>query len=155
MVAGIPEVRLRAQACVVADNTTAVPKPVRDPPKTPMTTGIIAMNKAHKLLPPAGLARHKRKFAVELARGGSHIASTLTVKSQHAAIAEVISDFLALHGADELDGFLELLAAGLDAREKSSAAIAVRSFDRESVVADAPGSSSPGSPGRGNGSAGF
>jgi hypothetical protein len=106
------------------------------------------MNKALKILQPAGLASRKRKFAVELARGGSHIASTLTVKSQHAAIAEVISDFLALHRAEELDGFLELLAAGLEARDKPSAAIAVRGFDPESVEAAALRSAIPVTPQR-------
>ncbi|WP_322048633.1 hypothetical protein [Paraburkholderia sp. J67] len=64
----------------------------------------------------------------ELARGGSHIASTLTPEGERAAISDIVNDFHRLYGTDDLDVFLELLAQALDARRRPDIAGFVRRY---------------------------
>ncbi|WP_028217596.1 hypothetical protein [Paraburkholderia oxyphila] len=62
-------------------------------------------------------------YGLQLARGSSHIASTLTPATRADAIAEVIEEFEALFGLDDLAAFLEVLAQRLEnrgAREASA-----------------------------------
>lgn len=68
-------------------------------------------------------------YQIELARGSSYIASTLTPATQQAAIAEVLNEFRAQHGADRLLIFRDLLAESLKNRKDTLAAEAVLSFD--------------------------
>ncbi|MBN3847266.1 MULTISPECIES: hypothetical protein [Burkholderiaceae] len=67
-------------------------------------------------------------YLLELARGSSYVASTLTPESQHAAIAEVLREFSQQHDADKLPMFRELLAERLQERGDLDAAQAVLSF---------------------------
>ena len=67
-------------------------------------------------------------YMVELARGSSYIASTLTPATQQAAIAEVLNGFREQHGADTLLIFRELLAESLRNRMDKLAAEAVLNF---------------------------
>ncbi|SIT39278.1 conserved hypothetical protein [Paraburkholderia ribeironis] len=80
-----------------------------------------------------GQQAEKRQFSslylMELARGSSHIASTLSPATQHEAIAEVLQEFRLQHGADKLLLFRDLLAQRLKDRENPQAAQAVLSFD--------------------------
>ncbi|ACD16537.1 hypothetical protein [Paraburkholderia phytofirmans] len=65
---------------------------------------------------------------MELARGSSYIASTLTPATQQAAIAEVLNEFREQHGADTLLIFRDLLAESLTDRQHKLAAEAVLNF---------------------------
>jgi hypothetical protein len=62
---------------------------------------------------------------MELARGSSYIASTLSPATQQVAIAEVLHEFRLQHGADRLFIFRDLLAESLEKRDNRSAAQAV------------------------------
>jgi hypothetical protein len=66
---------------------------------------------------------------VELARGSSHIASTLSPRSLREAVAEVMNEFAKLHGVDNHPGFRKLLADSLERRKNPKAATAVKHFD--------------------------
>ncbi|HKT98210.1 MAG TPA: hypothetical protein VJS30_17045 [Paraburkholderia sp.] len=62
-------------------------------------------------------------YGLQLARGSSHIASTLTPATRASAIAEVIEEFETLFGLDDLRCFLDVLAQRLEnrgAREASA-----------------------------------
>ncbi|RFU44484.1 hypothetical protein [Paraburkholderia sp. DHOC27] len=56
-------------------------------------------------------------YSVELARGGSHIASTRGLASFQAAMTEILEDFKIRHGMADITVFLDLLATRLEARE--------------------------------------
>jgi hypothetical protein len=66
---------------------------------------------------------------VELARGSSYIASTLTPATQAAAIAEVLNEFRSQYGADRLLIFRDLLAESVKNRNDARAAEAVLNFE--------------------------
>lgn len=68
-------------------------------------------------------------YMMELARGGSYIASTLTPATQQAAIVEVLNGFRAQHGPERLPIFRELLAESLTNRKDTLAAEAVLRFE--------------------------
>jgi hypothetical protein len=70
----------------------------------------------------------KATYLVELTRGRSHIASTLSEETRHSAIAEIFEEFSRQHGADKLAVFRELLAESLERRDHPSAAQAVLKF---------------------------
>ncbi|WP_240975691.1 hypothetical protein [Paraburkholderia aromaticivorans] len=67
-------------------------------------------------------------YMMELARGSSYIASTLTPATQQAAIAEVLNGFREQHGTDTLLIFRDLLAESLRNRRDKLAAEAVLNF---------------------------
>ena len=73
----------------------------------------------------------RRQYMAELARGGSHIASTLSAVGEHTAITDVVSDFRKRYGCDDLAVFLELLAQALDNRLRARAATIVRRFSAD------------------------
>jgi hypothetical protein len=73
--------------------------------------------------------QYRSTYVVELARGSSYIASTLSPESLHAAIAEVLRDFTLQYGADTLALFRELLAESLEDRGNHRAAQAVCDFE--------------------------
>ena len=64
----------------------------------------------------SGDSEYRLAFKVELARGGSHIASTLTPASMDAAVAEVMGQFIADRGTEGFEAFRVLLAENLEAR---------------------------------------
>jgi len=68
----------------------------------------------------------RRRYMTELARGGSHIASTLTPAGERSAIADVTGEFHRRYGSDDFEIFLELLAQVLDARLRPETAALVR-----------------------------
>jgi hypothetical protein len=72
--------------------------------------------------------RYRSTYLLELARGSSHISSTLGADSQHAAIAEVLREFGLKYGKDKLPVFRDLLAESLEDRDNPDAARAVLSF---------------------------
>jgi hypothetical protein len=74
-------------------------------------------------------------YVMELARGSSHIASTLSPQTQHIAIAEILDEFCTRHGADKLVIFRELLAESLEKRNQPIAAQAVLNFKPDSLRA--------------------
>ncbi|WP_180970357.1 hypothetical protein [Burkholderia sp. WAC0059] len=85
------------------------------------------MNNVRKLRCTASVrASCERAYSLELARGSSHIASTLTPLSLADAVDEVRNAFVAAYGEDDLAAFLELLAERLDKRTAREAATAVR-----------------------------
>lgn len=67
-------------------------------------------------------------FAVELARGASHIASTLSPATRESAVADVMDDFAGIHGEDMLPIFCKLLAESLRGRQDTQGALAVQHF---------------------------
>lgn len=72
------------------------------------------------------LARGQALYGVQLARGRSHIGSTLTSATLLSAIEEVFRDFFEQHGAADLEVFRELLARQLEKHCQAPAAGAVR-----------------------------
>ncbi|WP_293043009.1 hypothetical protein [Paraburkholderia sp.] len=78
--------------------------------------------KNRRSMSPAGC---DDQYGLELARGSSYIASTLTLQSRATAIAEVIDGFVAQYGDVDLAIFLEVLADRLDRRGAHEAAEAV------------------------------
>ncbi|MBC8752379.1 hypothetical protein OKW43_005717 [Paraburkholderia sp. WC7.3g] len=68
------------------------------------------------------------KYEVELARGASHIASTLYEESMLAAVRETILQFEAPHGRDDLMTFAHALLRRLELREKPAAAKVLHDF---------------------------
>ena len=73
--------------------------------------------------------QYRSIYVLELARGSSYIASTLSPGSLHAAIAEVLRDFTLQYGEDALPLFRELLAESLEDRGNDGAAHAVWDFE--------------------------
>ncbi|MFL9960873.1 hypothetical protein PQR02_07035 [Paraburkholderia sediminicola] len=71
---------------------------------------------------------YRSVYLIELARGSSHIASTLSPQTQRIAIAEVLDEFHRQYGADKLIIFRELLAESLEKRNQPIAAQAVLNF---------------------------
>lgn len=76
----------------------------------------------------ADLVMYRCIYMAELARGSSHIASTLSVASRDAAIVEVVVDFQMMCARANLAIFLELLAQALEKRCNEEAAAAIRHF---------------------------
>lgn len=72
------------------------------------------------------LAAYHFIYMADIARGGSHIASTLSATSQQSAIDEVIRDFCVHNAPDNLHLFLELVAENLERRGAMRAAVMVR-----------------------------
>ncbi|MFP6560051.1 hypothetical protein WJ542_17380 [Paraburkholderia sp. B3] len=70
------------------------------------------------------------QYRLELARGASHIASTLSAQSRAAAIAEVVDGFVLQYGETDLAVFLEVLADRLMQRGANEAATAVTAAQR-------------------------
>jgi hypothetical protein len=87
------------------------------------------MIRGRKTARQADKQQYRSIYVVELARGSSHIASTLSPASQHAAIAEVLREFTLQYGSDMLPVFRELLAESLGDRGNTSAAQAVSDFE--------------------------
>lgn len=83
------------------------------------------MAKLHNRTRESQKVRARWDYPVELARGSSHIASTLTDGTRRSAIDEVLDEFAACHGADKLEIFRELLAESLAKRGQGDAARAV------------------------------
>ncbi len=73
-------------------------------------------------------ARYELSCAVELARGTSHIASTLTPATLQQAVAEVLRAFQAERGREPFEAFQWLLAERLERRGRADAAQAVRAY---------------------------
>ncbi|MEX3985284.1 hypothetical protein AB4Y45_40740 [Paraburkholderia sp. EG287A] len=81
-----------------------------------------------KMRPPpaADLARCRIDYPVDLARGSSHIGSTLSPSGQQAAIDETFSEFVGRYGTRDVLAFAEILASILEERQRPDAALAVR-----------------------------
>lgn len=62
------------------------------------------------------------RYTLELARGSSVIASTLTQSSLMQAIGETLSAFVANHGTGDLDNFVLVLSERLIKRDRADAA---------------------------------
>jgi hypothetical protein len=87
------------------------------------------MSKPRKISRHADKKLYRSAYLMELARGSSYIASTLTPATQRAAIEEVLQEFRAQHGAEKLFIFRELLAESLEKRQNPHAAQAVLTFE--------------------------
>ncbi|WP_322011862.1 hypothetical protein [Paraburkholderia sp. J12] len=83
------------------------------------------MDQARKSRRAAGTGWCEEQYSLELARGGSHIASTLSEQSRASAIAEVVEGFVLRYGETDLAVFLEVLADRLTRRGALEAATAV------------------------------
>ena len=70
--------------------------------------------------------RPEDMYDVELARGGSHIASTQSPATLQAAVVEILEDFVTRYGTAASAEFLTLLAKRLEKRELPDAAALVR-----------------------------
>ncbi|WP_258875548.1 hypothetical protein [Paraburkholderia sp. BL27I4N3] len=90
--------------------------------KTTMRNGRKSAREADKAL-------CRSTYMMELARGSSYIASTLTPITQRTAIAEVLNGFREQHGADTALIFRDLLAESLKNRKDALAAEAVLNFE--------------------------
>ncbi|KAA1012069.1 hypothetical protein FVF58_13235 [Paraburkholderia panacisoli] len=86
------------------------------------------MPRARKGAEQAEKNAYRSLYLTELARGSSHIASTLSPQTQRIAIAEIVDEFCTQHGADKLVIFRELLAESLEKRNQPGAAQAVLNF---------------------------
>ncbi|MFM0069484.1 hypothetical protein [Paraburkholderia aspalathi] len=64
----------------------------------------------------------------EVARGRSHISSTLNPDSRLRAIAEILGEFRRIYGAQSLEIFQELLLEDLERRGNCAAVSALRDF---------------------------
>ena len=71
-------------------------------------------------------AAYRQLYMAELARGGSYIASTLSVTSEQAAVLDVAREFCGRYGNNDLAVFMELLAQILEGRNRSAAASVIR-----------------------------
>lgn len=89
----------------------------------------VEMPRGQKRAQQAEKNLYRSIYLIELARGSSHIASTLSPQTQRIAIAEVMDEFREQHGADKLVVFRELLAESLEKRNEPSAAQAVLNFE--------------------------
>jgi hypothetical protein len=76
----------------------------------------------------AATATARVTYAVELARGASHISSTLSPETERRAIVETIGEFCELYGEAKLPLFQKLLAEEVRQRGKKEAALAVAQF---------------------------
>lgn len=76
----------------------------------------------------AAMARGRLIYMLELARGGSHIASTRTPQSLSRAITEVLDGFCQVHGVAARGVFQALLALEVGQRGHPEAALAVSAF---------------------------
>ncbi|CAD6526599.1 hypothetical protein LMG28727_02174 [Paraburkholderia kirstenboschensis] len=76
----------------------------------------------------AAAATARLTYAVELARGSSHISSTLTPETERRAIVETVAEFCELYGETNLPLFQKLLAEEVQQRGKNEAALAVAQF---------------------------
>lgn len=74
------------------------------------------------------LVQGRVTYLLEVARGSSHIASTLKQDTLNRAIAEVFEGFRQVHGIPGLSVFRELLAEDVEKRGNQGAASAVRHF---------------------------
>jgi hypothetical protein len=83
------------------------------------------MDHARKSRRAAGTGWCEEQYSVELARGGSHIASMLSAQSRAGAIAEVVDSFVLRYGETDLAVFLDVLAERLTRRGAPEAAAAV------------------------------
>jgi hypothetical protein len=78
----------------------------------------------------SGDSERRLAFKVELARGASHIASTLTPSSTTAAVAEVLDQFIVDRGAGGFEAFRLLLAEDLENRGCLQGAEVVKLYTR-------------------------
>ncbi|CAB3795299.1 hypothetical protein LMG28614_04146 [Paraburkholderia ultramafica] len=83
-------------------------------------------------------------YEVELARGASHIASTLYEESMLAAVRESILEFEASHGRDDLKTFAHALLGRLELRGKPAAAKVLQHFIERGRLPEEVTSASPG-----------
>ncbi|WP_175105497.1 hypothetical protein [Pararobbsia alpina] len=65
-------------------------------------------------------------YSMEVARQAAHIESTLHVEDMSARVRNVVSEFEAQFGADDVRPFLQLLCRALEARGSSEAERVVR-----------------------------
>lgn len=84
----------------------------------------------------ADLVTYRYIYMAELARGSSHIASTLSVASRDAAIVEVVIDFQRAYKQANVAVFLELLAQALQKRQHDEAAAAIRHVDTQAGLGE-------------------
>lgn len=71
---------------------------------------------------------YKSVFAIELARGASYIASTISPLTRQSAVADVMDEFACIHGGELLPKFCKLLAESLELRGDTEGALVVRHF---------------------------
>jgi hypothetical protein len=76
----------------------------------------------------AAAASARLAYLLKLARGSSHIGSTLTPESEQRAIAETLAEFCQVYGDAQVALFQQLLAEELRHRGKRDAAAAVAHF---------------------------
>lgn len=121
---GLPRQKGPICRALCAGLSTADKSCIDNSTRCTMTTGK-AVSRAQRML------GCQRLYMAEIARAGSHIASTLSALSERAAITDVASDFRNRYGSDDLDVFLELLAQTLENRLRSRAATIVRCFNTD------------------------
>ncbi|WP_025600014.1 hypothetical protein [Burkholderia sp. WSM2230] len=76
----------------------------------------------------AAVASARLAYLLELARGSSHISSTLTPESERRAIVETLTEFCELYGQAQVALFQQLLAEELRQRGKRDTAGTVAQF---------------------------
>jgi len=81
-----------------------------------------------------GLYYYESVYALELARGASHIASMLSAATQEAGVQEVLQEFAVTHGTAALDPFCWLLAERLEKRGCAAGAKKARDFDTSGLA---------------------
>ncbi|HEY4806052.1 MAG TPA: hypothetical protein VIH96_25845 [Paraburkholderia sp.] len=92
------------------------------------------MKKYLKKARQGGLYYYESAYALELARGASHIASMLSAATQEAGVQEVLQEFAVMHGTAALDAFCWLLAERLEKRGCAAGAKKARDFDTSGLA---------------------
>ncbi|MFD1560503.1 hypothetical protein ACFSHT_33510 [Paraburkholderia silviterrae] len=87
----------------------------------------------------SGMYYYESAWSLELARGASHIASTLSAATLQAAVHEVVQEFVAAQGSAELDAFCWLLAERLDKRGCVAGATQARDLDTSRLMRELVG----------------
>ncbi|CAB3788463.1 hypothetical protein LMG28688_02694 [Paraburkholderia caffeinitolerans] len=82
----------------------------------------------------------RQLYMAELARGGSYIASTLSVTSERAAVLDVVREFCGRYGSNDLTVFMELLAQVLEGRNRAAAANVIRRLVADTKLASSSAS---------------
>jgi hypothetical protein len=83
-------------------------------------------DKIPRTRPKSELVECSVRYELELARGASHLSSTMSYATLEAAMVETVAEFVKQHGDDDLPVFLELLSRRLSERKKPEAASAIR-----------------------------
>ncbi|MDE1182347.1 hypothetical protein [Paraburkholderia sp.] len=97
----------------------------------------MAKNRTPSVVRNQDIGRYASLYAAEVARGASHIASTLTPKTLAAAVSETMAEFVGRHGHHPFEIFRQLLVEALEKRDRADAAALVTSHGKTGAAGTA------------------